>query len=184
MAHGRPESLSLDSKGVSGFGCFFACALFGGLTGGGLRWWRAGFFEFDGDRRSVLETLQADTGMRGREMRETGEIILNPDVELLHAGDADVQQKIGIARECVTGNDLRNCTHVAAKLLPRLVDVKAETDIDEDVEIDTELLRVQQGDITLDEASGLHPLDAPCAGSHRQAKMICQFIDGAAGVQL
>ena len=99
-------------------------------------------------------------------MREIGEVFLNPDVEFLYAGDADVQEEIGIASKRIAGNDLRNCAHVVTKLLLRFVDVTAEPDIDEDVEVDAKLLRVQQCDIALNDAGGFQPFYASRAGCH------------------
>jgi len=99
-------------------------------------------------------------------MREIGEVFLNPDVEFLHAGDADVQQEIGIASKRIAGNDLRNCAHVVTKFQLRFVDVTAEPDIDEDVKIDAKLLRVQQCHIALNDAGVFQPFYTPRAGCH------------------
>ena len=99
-------------------------------------------------------------------MREIGEIFLNPDIEFLYPGNADVQQEIGIASKRIAGNHLRNRAHAATKLLFGFVDVTAEPDIDEDVEVDAKLLRVEQCDIALNDAGGFQSLYTSRAGCH------------------
>ena len=159
--------LTISSDKISGHASWFSAGLlFWSLASGGFAEWRAVLFKFERESRGVFETFQANTGVSGGKMREIGEVFLNPDIEFLYACDADVQQEIGIARERIAGNDLRNCAHAVTKFLLRFVDVTAEPDIDEDVKVDAKLLRVQQRDIALNDAGVFQTLYTSCAGCH------------------